>query len=149
MAKARRMYTNFAKGELSPRIEGRPDLAAYYEGGSEILNAVLLRQGGVRRRFGTRFVAEVKDSSKDTVLIPFERSVDDSYVIEASPMAFRFYKNNKTRLMSGGVPLELATPYDEIFLRILHFTQSVDVMYIFSIAHPQQRLSSAGDLLWS
>ena len=34
MADARRVQTNFSKGELSPNIEGRPDLAAFFEGAS-------------------------------------------------------------------------------------------------------------------
>ena len=73
MPKTSRIQTNFSKGELSPRIEGRPDLAAYFEGAREIENFTLMRQGGLNRRSGTRFVAEVKESDLDTILIRFAR----------------------------------------------------------------------------
>ena len=67
--KLRRMQTNFSKGELSPRIEGRPDLAGFHEGAKEITNFLLLRQGGAERRPGLRFAKEAKDSTRDTILI--------------------------------------------------------------------------------
>src|SRR3990167_5575752 len=59
MAKPRRILTNFSKGELSPNLEGRPDLAAYFEGCQTLENWLLLRQGGITRRPGTRFVAQI------------------------------------------------------------------------------------------
>lgn len=93
MAKTRRLLTSFAKGELSPLLEGRPDLAAYFDGAKTLENFALLRQGGVTRRAGTRFVSEVKDSTKATILLPFEFSVDDAYVIEFGHLYARFYKN--------------------------------------------------------
>jgi hypothetical protein len=149
LAKNRRLLTNFSKGELSPLVEGRPDLAAYFEGGSIIENFVLLRQGGLQRRFGTRFIKEVKDSSKDTILLPFEASVDDSYAIESGDLYKRFYKN-KARIESPpGTPVEVVSPYTEARLRNIHFTQSVDQLFLFEPNTAQRKLSRISDTSWS
>jgi len=147
MPKARRLLTNFSKGELSPKIEGRPDLAAYFEGGSTIENYIIMRQGGLDRRPGTRFVREVKDSTRDTVLLPFESSVNDAFIVEVGHLYMRFYKN-KSVLLTGGVPVEVVSPYTEAQLRNIHFTQSVDVMFLFHPDVPQHKLSRISDTNW-
>lgn len=150
MAKGRRLWTNFSKGELSPRIEGRPDLAAYFEGGKTIENWLLLRQGGLRRRFGTRFIAEVKDSTKDTVLLPFEASVDDAFIVELGHQYMRFYKNKaQIKTSAGGPAVEISSPYTEAQLRRVHFTQSVDVLYLVHPDVAQRKLSRVSDTSWS
>lgn len=150
MPKARRLQTSFAKGELSPRIEGRPDLAAYFEGAKEIINFLILRQGGVERRPGTRFVKEVKDSTRDTVLIPFEFSVNDAYQLEFGHLYIRFYKiSTGARIEVAGVPVEVVTPYTEADLRNIHYRQSADVLYLWDGVHPQQKLSRFSDTSWT
>src|SRR3990170_3195861 len=150
MSKARRILTNFSKGELSPLVEGRPDLAAYFEGGKTIENFYILRQGGLRRRSGTRYVAEVKDSSKDTILIPFEFSVSQTFMLEFGHQYIRFFKNDVPVLTSaGGPPYELVSPYTEAQLRDIHFTQSADVMYLWCPSLQQRTLSRVSDTNWT
>jgi hypothetical protein len=146
-AKVRKLWTNFSKGELSPRVEGRPDLAAYFEGAKTIENWLILRQGGLVRRPGTRFIAELKDSSKQAILLPFESSVDDSFIVELGHQYARFYKN-RARLESVGSPIEVSSIYEEADLPNVHFTQSVDVMYLFHPDIPQRRLSRVSDISW-
>lgn len=149
MSKGRILLTNFSKGELSPRMEGRPDLASYFEGGRKIENFLLLRQGGLDRRPGLRMIAEVKNTGgKDTVLLPFEASVDDTYIIEMGEQYARFYKET-ARLETGGNPIELGSPYLETQLRAIHYTQSVDVLFMFNASTPQHRLSRISDTSWS
>lgn len=139
MATIRKIWTNFSKGELSPLVEGRPDLAAYYEGCRQIENFFLLRQGGLQRRPGLRFIKEVKDSTKDTILLPFEATVDNAHVIEVGDDYMRFY-TDKARIDSGGSAVEVVSPYQEADLRNVHYTQSVDVMYLFNQLYPQRAL---------
>lgn len=147
MPKARRLLTNFSKGELSPRLEGRPDLAAYFEGAASIENFVLLRQGGLDRRVGTRFVAEVKDSAKDAILLPFEVSVDESFVVEVGDKYMRFFKD-KAPILNMGIPVEIESPYEHTHVRRIHFTQSVDVLFLFHPQFFQRTLSHVDDLTW-
>jgi len=150
LPKARRIQVTFAKGELSPRIEGRPDLAAFHEGAKEMTNVLLLRQGGAERRPGTRFVKEAKDSTKDTVLVPFEFSVNDAYQLEFGHLYVRFYKiSTGARIEVASVPVEVATPYTEADLRNIHYRQSADVLYLWDGVHPQQKLSRFSDTSWT
>jgi len=145
----RPIYTNMSKGELDPLIDGRPDLNAYGEGAISIENFLLLRQGGLTRRPGLRLVQEVKDSTKDVVLLPFEFSVDDTFMIEMGNIYARFFKNNiSIRLSAGAPPFELTTPYLEAALRLIHFTQSADVLFLFNQDYQQRRLSRISDVNW-
>jgi hypothetical protein len=86
-------YTNFTAGQLSPRLDGRTDLTKYYNGAKTISNFTIQPHGGASRRPGTSFVHEVKDSSKQVRLIPFEFSTVQTYVMEFGDQYIRFYKD--------------------------------------------------------
>lgn len=147
MPKTRRILTNFSKGELSPKLDGRPDLAAYFEGAKTLENFIVTRQGGLSRRVGTRFIAEVQDSTKDTVILPFEVSSELAFVIEVGHNYMRFFKN-KAPILNVGVPVEISSPYGETNLRFIHFTQSVNVLFLFHPLFNQRTLSHVDDLNW-
>jgi hypothetical protein len=57
-------------------------------------NMTIMPQGGVTSRPGSVYVAEVKDSSKTTVLIPFEFSTTQTYVLEFGDLYMRVYKDS-------------------------------------------------------
>lgn len=146
----RRLQSNFSKGELSPTLDGRPDLAAYFEGARTLENWMLLRQGGVTRRPGLRFICEVKDSTQDTILLPFESSVDTAYVLEVGNQYARVIKDKaRVPISAGGAPVEMVTPWTTAQLRQIHFTQSVDVLYAFHPDLQQQTIRRASDTDWS
>ncbi len=63
MARVAVQLTNFTGGELSPRLDGRNDLAKYASGCKTLQNMVVYPHGSAARRPGTTFVAEVKTSS--------------------------------------------------------------------------------------
>lgn len=149
MAAPRKIWTNFSKGEISPLLEGRPDLVGYNEGASILENVLMLRQAGVTRRPGTRFLAEVKDSDKDTILIPFEAGLNHSVAVEVGSEYMRFYKDKAQLQSVPGVPVEIATPYNDSNIRALHYTQSVDVVFLFHALYRQRRLNRISDLNWS
>ena len=86
-------HTNFTAGELSPRLDGRVDLAKYRNGVTNLENFIVHPHGGVTRRPGTEFIAEVKTSSLSTRIIPFEFNTEQVYLIEAGNQYMRFYKN--------------------------------------------------------
>jgi len=94
MARVAVQLTNFTGGELSPRLDGRNDLAKYTSGCKTLENLVVYPHGAAARRPGTTFVAEVADSDNKTRLIPFEFSTTQTYMLEFSNLKIRFYKNN-------------------------------------------------------
>jgi len=56
MPKSQFLQSSFASGELSPLILGRTDLDQYYKGGQTVENVVIVPQGGIKRRPGTKYV---------------------------------------------------------------------------------------------
>ncbi|QDP59049.1 MAG: hypothetical protein Unbinned6242contig1001_17 [Prokaryotic dsDNA virus sp.] len=93
MPKVSPLITNFQTGEISPRLDGRVDLAKYPNACTTLENAIVLPQGAASRRGGFHFVAEAKDSSKKVRLINFEFSTTQAYVIELGDQTARFHKN--------------------------------------------------------
>lgn len=127
------IQTSFTTGEMSPRALGRSDLKRYPAGLAVCENFIIQKQGNLARRPGTRYVAEVKDSSKLTILVPFRVSTVANYVIELGHQYARFYVDRGQLLKPNGNPAELTTPWTESDLRELKFFQSADVMYV---CHP-------------
>ena len=93
-------------------------------------------------------VQEVKDSSKDVILWPFEFSVDDAYMLEVGDLYILVYKN-KAPVLSEGVQVEIVTPFLVADIRTIHFTQSADVLFYLSTGYQQRRLSRASDTSWT
>jgi len=148
MARVHPFQSNFTAGELSPRLEGQVDFKKYFNGCSELTNMIVYPHGGATRRGGTYFVSEVKDSTKEVRLIPFEFNVTQSYVLEFGDQYIRFYKDNG-QIQSGGSAYEISTPYLEAELSELHFAQSADVMYICHSSHAPRKLSRTGHTSWT
>jgi hypothetical protein len=99
MARVAVQLTNFTGGELSPRLDGRNDLAKYSSGCKTLQNMIVYPHGSAARRSGTSFVAEVENSAEKTRLIPFEFSTTQTYILEFGNEYIRFYKD-------GGAILE-------------------------------------------
>ena len=88
-------YINLAfnAGEFSPRLDGRSDLEKYYSACRTLKNMICTRFGPAERRPGLQFVAEVKDSTVVTRLLPFKFSTVQAYILEMGDQNFRFYKD--------------------------------------------------------
>lgn len=148
MARVHPFQTNFTAGELTPKLAGQVDFKKYNNGVEIMENMTVFPQGGASRRYGTRFVKEVKDSSKVTRLIPFEFNIEQSYVLEFGDQYIRFYKDNG-QITSGGSAYEIATPFTESMLYEIQFTQSADVMYIVHETLTPRKLSRTGHTSWT
>lgn len=85
--------SNFTQGEISPQLDGRVDIAKYYNGCARLENLIILPQGGAQKRPGTRFVAEVKDSTTKVRPVRFEYSREQAYVLEFGQFYVRFFKD--------------------------------------------------------
>lgn len=86
------LISSLNSGEFSPKMEARVDFDRYPNAAKMCRNLLLLPQGGVTRRPGSRFIKEVKDSAASTVLMPFQYSEDTAYMVEAGNQYMRFYK---------------------------------------------------------
>jgi len=148
MARVAVQLTNFTGGELSPRLDGRNDIAKYNSGCKTLENMIVYPHGSAARRSGTQFVSEVKDSSKKTRLISFEFSTVQTYVLEFGDQYIRFYKDNG-QILSGGSAYEISSPYLEAELFDIKFAQSADTMYICHPNHHPRKLTRSGHTNWT
>ena len=111
MPKTTFAFSSFTAGELSPRLDGRADLDKYYKGCKTLENFLIHPHGGAKRRPGTEFIHEVKDSSKFTRLIPFEFSTIQTYMLEFGNQYIRFYKDEGI-IVEGDVSISGITQAD-------------------------------------
>ena len=68
MARVHPFQTNFTAGELTPKLFGQVDFKKYNNGAETLENLTVFPQGGAKRRYGSKFVCEVKDSSNYLLL---------------------------------------------------------------------------------
>ena len=148
MARVAAQLTNFTAGELSPRLDGRNDLAKYSAGCATVENMVIYPHGAAARRPGTQYVASVKTPANKTRLIPFEFSTEQTYILEFGNQYIRFYRNNG-QIESGGSAYEISTPYLTAELFDIKFAQSADVMYLTHPNHQTRKLSRTGHTSWT
>ena len=94
MARVHPFQTNFTSGELTPKLAGQVDFKKYNNGVETMENMTVFPQGGTSRRYGSRFVCEVKNSANATRLIPFVFNVTQSYILEFGDQYIRFFKDN-------------------------------------------------------
>ena len=141
--------TSFNAGELSPLLKGRPSLDKFKNGCETMENFIPQIQGPARKRPGTRFVAEVKDSADVTRLLPFEYSTTQAYVLEFGDSYVRFYLDGGVVESSPGVPYEITSPYTSAQVGALEYAQSADVVYITHPDHAPYKLARVSALSWT
>jgi hypothetical protein len=148
VAKSTWTQSNFNGGEWSPLAYGRYDLAKYKNGLALCQNYIPTQQGGLTRRPGFAFVAQVKDSTYAPRLQQFEFSVTQAYILEIGNLYVRIFANGQP-LLNTGVPVEVVTPYLTSELWGMCFAQSADTLYIAHANHPPAKLQRAGALAWT
>jgi len=112
MPKATWAQTNFNGGEWSPLAYGRINIDKYKAALQTCENYVPTVQGMLTRRSGTRFVAEVKDSTAKTRLQRFEFSITQAYQLEFGNKYIRFYANDGQLQVAGVAAYSGATAYN-------------------------------------
>ncbi|MDE1971096.1 MAG: hypothetical protein KGI50_06015 [Patescibacteria group bacterium] len=92
MSRKNTLLLNFAGGEISPQVYGREDLPAYQKGWQRIQNYEVLPQGAARFRNGFVHVHNTNGLASGR-LIPFTFNEVDTYILEFTNKALRFYRN--------------------------------------------------------
>ena len=89
------LQTNFTSGEISPRLFGRVDLAKYNSGAKTIENAVVQTHGGITRRTGTRFAAEMKNADDSGAVAAVHAYTEDGVSYSCTPRLVEFHYNTE------------------------------------------------------
>ncbi len=92
---------SFAGGEIAPSLWARADQTKYATGLKTCRNFVVHKHGGVSNRAGTEFVIETKDSTRQSRLVPFKYSINQTYAIEFGHNYIRFVKDGAQILVTN------------------------------------------------
>ena len=111
MPNTRTFLKSFSSGEISPEMAGRIDDTKYQQGAATMRNFIAEPQGPAKNRPGLLFVKEVKDSTKQTRLIPFRFNVSQTMVIEMGHEYFRFHTQCLTLQYTDGSAWSSSTNY--------------------------------------
>lgn len=103
---------SFAGGELAPSLYSRVDQVKYATGLRTCRNWFIMKHGGISNRPGTKFITEVKDSTKEVRLIPFIFNASQTYVLEFGDQYIRFIRNDAYVEVSGVAAWNIATAYE-------------------------------------
>lgn len=148
MPKLTIIQTSFNAGELSPDLGGHVDIDRYQNGVKTMLNAVPQVQGGAKRRAGTRIIAQAKYPDRTTRLIPFVFNKTQAYMLELGDLYARFFTASG-QITSGGMPIELATPYAQDQVFNVEFAQGADTMFMANENFPIKRLVRLSSAAWT
>ena len=133
------IQTNFSTGELDPLLRARVDLQQYNNALAKATNVLIQPQGGMRRRPGLKYLAELPNSSTPSAangvrLVPFEFSVDDSYMLCFTHQRMYVFKDGApvTNINGSGNPYA-TTSITSDMVDDMCWTQSADTMIV---VHP-------------
>lgn len=134
---------SFASGELSPVLYGRVDLAAYSIGAKELTNFIVLPQGGIINRPGTRVLSDGSGLSYAR-LIPFIFNMDTAYILVYQLGGrINVYSKSGDRITSF-----TGFSYSEAELQNIRWLQSADIIYIFHPNEKTQKISRYSETDW-
>ena len=111
MPNTRTFLKSFSSGEISPEMLGRIDDSKYQQGAATMRNFIAKPQGPAENRPGLSFVKEVKDSTKQTRIIPFRFNVSQTMAIEMGENYFRFHTVGATLQYLDGAAWSSSTNY--------------------------------------
>lgn len=150
MPRANPAHVSFSGGEVSPYLYGRIDLAKYQTGAKTLNEFLVLPQGPVLKRRGTRFITQAEEPSKRGRLIPFVFSRTDRCTLEFTEGKLRFIDDAGYMADPvGSGLLELDTPYFENELEDLSLIQQGNLVLITHGSHKTRKLMRQVDGTWS
>ena len=122
MAQIKVIQTTFSAGELDPNMIARTDSETYYEGAQKLRNWTMMQTGGLMRRPGTTYLADV---TEDARLIGFSYSTGDNYLFALSNTTLRIYNFSGSLLQTiTGCPWTTANVFE------LNWAQYADKMFL-------------------
>ena len=130
---------SFNGGEITPWLDSRFDFKKYASSARRIENFVATPYGPLRRRCGTEFIV---DSPARARLLPFQRTSDDSYIIELCKCTLRVLSN-------GAVDAFFVAPWNDDEIDEVQILKLNNIMLFTQRNNPPQVLRYVSDGNWS
>ncbi len=138
MQKVRIPQNSFQYGEISDNTIMRTDSPIYAASAQSLENMIVLPEGAVKKRHGTKFIYKNTQTNSDLHLAPFVFDDNEQYVIgigEAYILCWRLLTDGTVSLISTITTDTQSNvlPFDKDYLREYNTAQYGDVMFI---CHP-------------
>lgn len=150
------IQSNFTTGELDPLLRARVDLEQYNNALAKATNVVIQPQGGLRRRPGTKHIFELPNTSTESAgngvrLVPFEFSVDDSYMLCFTHQRMYIIKNGvvQTNINGSGNSYLAVSSITSSMLDDMCWTQSADTLIVVHPDLQPVRITRTSDTAWT
>lgn len=132
MPKAAPLQGNFSAGEIGPLVYGRVDAERYKHALATCLNYIPTLEGAITRRGGTEYL----NYALEGVLIPFEFSRDQAYMIHLRSDSFTVLKQDGTYIFDGTTKsvsaITQANP-GVVTTSASHFYVTGDIVYLSGV----------------
>lgn len=138
-----KVQNDFTHGELDPKLVSRTDIQLYDKSAQRLRNVLVIPQGGAKRRFGTRYIAEITAASGEYLLRSFIYDDDDKYLLVFTDSNIAVYKN-------GVFKVNITTSYAGADIPQLKISQTFNLMVITHPDFPMATLvRGADDVTWT
>lgn len=156
MPRAHQLKTNFVAGEFDPLLLSRSDIRHYYNAGERVRNAIVIPQGGVSIRPGSKFLWEVPaipsvdgGGRSNVRLIEFKFNTEQTYLIALHHKMITVFRNDAVvaTLVSPYSSDDLAaseTAGGDLITSGVYWTQSKDTVLLFHENYPTKELKRDG-----
>jgi hypothetical protein len=139
---------NFTGGEISAwQLSARYDIAKYKTACKKLRNFICELHGDLRRRPGTIFC---EDLGGPACLVPFQFNTDpnQNYALVFQNLKIRIAQGSGF-VLSGGVPVQVTTPYLAADLFGISYAQSGDVIYLAHKNYALRKLVRTSHTSWA
>lgn len=130
MARIRYSHNAFSVGVISQKVKGNTDFEGYNNALDMGENVQIQQTGGLFKRGGTHFIAEIKND--EARLIMFMYSAEEQYVLEFGEKYIRFFTKNGVLYDAEGNTYELATDISMAVVRTMHTFQDGNQLVIMT-----------------
>lgn len=123
------LQNSFLGGEIAPSLYGRIDDKLVAVGAAELTNMLVNISGSLRKRPGFKFMRQLGDGVFR--LIPFRFASDQTLVLVFGDKVMYVVAMGQF-VMDGAEPYHVETPYSEVQLYDLSYSQNADVVTLTS-----------------
>lgn len=121
--------TSLASGEITPGLFGRVDRDIYTNGAAKLRNLYVTPLGGVRRREGTKYIANTYTDLKPR-FVSFQFNIDQTYLMVFTPARVDIYRDDALVATVTAAPVTTLTAD---IIASMKWTQSLNTLII---VHP-------------
>ncbi len=142
------LKNTMTRGEVTPLVHQRRDLELYRQAVAYLNNWYVMKQGGVRRRSGTRYMGASKFADQKSSLISYAFNNEQAYFLEFGNLYMRVWTVDG-QVLDTGTPVEIVTPYDADDVEDLQVAPFNDVIYISHRSYAPQKVTRTSNTSWA